>query len=313
MAETIADGKPPCTRRIELNSHRAAVSVIRVRQFSGGKGSWLKFWWMAIVLVMPVAWDSTLGPNSNYWKVQAIRGDPPRLPPSSRPPGTLRVLFIGNSLTRYWGGLSLIETSLALSHDATATNPPIFEQTTANGFDLQEHWDLKKAVARIREGNWDYVVLQDHSEGPLRRPEAFADYARRFDAEIKKVGAKTVLFMTWSRVEEPQQQLKIAEAYLDLGRQLNAAVVPVGLAFREAASGRRSLQLYELDGKHPSMAGSYLTACCFYSFFYGQSPAGLTAVARDRWKEWLTVAEPDARYLQDVAYRVVAPKPQPCE
>jgi hypothetical protein len=225
----------------------------------------------------------------------------------------MRVLFIGNSFTRFWGGQVLIGEQIALSSPAGQARPPIYEQSTYNGWDLQEHWTRGKAVQRIREGNWDYVVLQEHSEGPLLQRDAFVHYAKEFDAEIRRVGARTVLFMTWAKVGEPELQREVADAYEALGAELNAPVVPVGWAFADALARRPELRLHDGDGKHPSPAGSYLTACCFYRFLYGQSPRGLRRTIYDHATEWLVVSEADALFLQDVADRVVGAKERPAK
>src|SRR5947209_7209969 len=63
---------------------------------------------VTMLLSVLIAWDTTLGPDSGAWAVRAMRADPPKLPPSERPAGSMRVLFIGNSFTRYWGGQVLI-------------------------------------------------------------------------------------------------------------------------------------------------------------------------------------------------------------
>ena len=263
----------------------------------------------ALVVAALVVWDAVLGPESGFWGMPAMRVDPPKLPPSARPAGSMRVLFIGNSFTWYWGGQARIGMKLAISSPSGTERPPIYEQSTGSGMDLQDHWRLGRAVERIREENWDYIVLQDYSDGPLSHRSAFFQYGKLLDAEIRKVGAKTVLFMTWSRAQEPAKQAQLAEAYQSLGRELGAEVVPVGLAFQEALAGRPGLKLLELDGKHPSRAGSYLTACCFYSFFYRRSPAGLSRAIYDQGKEWMILNEDDALYLQELAFRIVAPPP----
>lgn len=201
----------------------------------------------------------------------------------------------------------MIGTRLATSWPRAGEQRPIYEQSTGGGMDLEQHWEYGRALERIREGNWDFVVLQDHSEGPLKRHSVFVKYAKLFDGEVKKVGAKTVLFMTWAKEYEPEFQPLLTAAYASLGREIGAEVVPVGIAFERAIAGRPLLKLYDPDGKHPSPAGSYLTACCFYSYFYRRSPVGLCRTIYDGAREWLTMDEMDALYLQDVAYRTVAP------
>ncbi len=200
---------------------------------------------------------------------------------------------------------------MATSCPGWRDRPPIYEQSTGAGMDLEEHWKYGRALERIREGNWDYVVLQDHSEGPVKHPALFTKYATLFDGEIKKARAKTVLFMTWAKEKEQQIQPVLTKSYRSLGQKLGTDVVPVGIAFQEAMKGRPALKMYEADGKHPSAAGSYLTACCFYSYFYHRSPVGLSRTIYDGAREWLTIDEMDALYLQEIAYRTVAAVAEP--
>src|SRR5260370_34246597 len=113
---------------------------------------------VALFLALLVLWDTTLGPDAGYWGIRITRPDPPKFLPSVRREGYMRVLFIGNSFTRYWGGQVLIGTKLAMSSSTWRDRPPIYEQSTANGASFEDHWTRGKAVERIREGNWDYVV-----------------------------------------------------------------------------------------------------------------------------------------------------------
>ena len=191
-----------------------------------------------------------------------------RSSPSLRRPEFLRVLFIGNSFTNFSGGQALIARRLAVSASPRPARLPMFDQTTGFGVTLEWHWKHGDARERIAEGNWDYVVLQDHSEQPLIDRERFIQYAHFFNTEIHKVRAKTVLYETWPKESEPSNGLVLAEAYETLGRDLAADVVPVGRAFMAVAATQPSLKLRAPDGKHASNAGSYLAACCFYSYFY---------------------------------------------
>jgi hypothetical protein len=55
---------------------------------------------------------------------------------------------------------------------------------------------------------------------------------------------------------------------------LDAAVVPVGEAWRIAHQRSPGLDLWAPDGRHPSQAGTYLAACTFYGVLYEKSPVG---------------------------------------
>jgi hypothetical protein len=259
-----------------------------------------------------VVWQREVGPDHRWRSRRMVVADP-RSQPFIRRPEFLRVLFIGNSFTNYYGGQGLIGTRLASSAATKPSRLAIFDQSTEFGATLEWHWKHGDARGRIREGHWDYVVLQDHSEGPLKDRESFFTHAKLFNEAIHQVGAKTVLFMTWPKVNEPENGPVLAEMYEQLGHELGADVVPVGRAFAALLARRPSLTLHALDLKHPTAAGSYLAGCCFYSYFYKQSPIGLTRKIRDDEGEtWIDLAEDDALALQETAYRTVTqPENQP--
>lgn len=61
---------------------------------------------------------------------------------------------------------------------------------------LERHWEGGQALRAIRDGQWDMVVLQGHSLQPVHNPGQLYTYTQKLDAEIKKIGAYTVLCMT---------------------------------------------------------------------------------------------------------------------
>ena len=200
-----------------------------------------------------------------------------------------RVLFIGNSLT-YYNNLPHLLEQLAAS-----SNVPRKLETRLVGFGgatLHSHWERGWALKAIREGPWDYVVLQEQSSlGAVYMvngmrwippdPEFFHQYARLFDEEIKRTGAKTIFFLTWARKDTPpREQAALTYAYMKIARELRAIVAPVGIAWQETRKGESEFNLYFGDGSHPSSTGSYLAACVFYSLLYEKSPLGLSARIR---------------------------------
>jgi hypothetical protein len=174
-----------------------------------------------------------------------------------------------------------------------------------NGTSLKYHWLNGPAVRRIREGNWDYVVLQDFSTAPISEPEDLRTYARLFDREIRKVGARTVFFMTWARKDEPETQVVLAAGYEKLARELGADVVPVGLAWQNAIQQNPGLNLFAQDSKHPNPCGVYLTGCAFYRFFYGHSLRGLVQETGTGRRIFADVDDAEAAYLEGIAEQTV--------
>lgn len=200
-------------------------------------------------------------------------------PPPAHP---LHVLFIGNSYT-YVNNLPSLLQGLAASG-----NPPVRIQTRAvthPGVRLQQHWDRGEALTALREGHWDYVVLQEQStlgllliEGrhEVNDPElAFHPYARRFAEEARKVGAQPLFLLTWARRDTPESQARLTQAYMSVARELGAPIIPAGLAWARVRQEDPDEVLYNQDGSHPSPAGSYLTACTLFATLTGHSPMGL--------------------------------------
>jgi hypothetical protein len=81
--------------------------------------------------------------------------------------------------------------------------------------------------------------------------------------------------MTWARRNAPESQQAIADAYTAVGRELGAAVVPVGLAWQSFLRGHERPVLHDRDRSHPTPAGSYLAACAFLAVLFGENPVGI--------------------------------------
>jgi hypothetical protein len=64
--------------------------------------------------------------------------------------------------------------------------------------------------------------------------------------------------MTWARQHSPETQQTIAEAYISVGKELGATVVPVGLDWQNLLAQHARPVLYDRDQSHPTLAGSYL-------------------------------------------------------
>ena len=101
---------------------------------------------------------------------------------------------------------------------------------------------------------------------------------------VMNAGGETLLYMTWGRqkglAEEgfkdyDSMQARLTEGYLEIAKELNLRVAPVGEAWKAALRIDPNLELWQGDGSHPTLEGTYLTACVFYSTLYQQSPAGL--------------------------------------
>jgi hypothetical protein len=234
----------------------------------------------------------------------------------------LRVLFLGNSYTYCY---KMPQVVAALAATDKTVRPLKVEMVARGGMTLMEHVRTG-SIKTIAKGGWDYVILQDQSLTPTFHPQQTHKGAAILDKAIKKVGAKTMLFMTWQRRPVPKKPSDMHErnskTYMDVGRKLHAAVAPVGYAWKMAYDAYPKWPLYAKDGSHPRQMGAYLTACVFYSMIYDKSPVGRPAkvvLSRSGNRRVVLAIPPSsARKLQAIAWKAVlqmkkelAEKPKP--
>ncbi len=201
-------------------------------------------------------------------------------------PAIKTVLFLGNSFVAANSGVNNHLRKLTQSIFPGASSVFLFESMTKGGARLSDH--VRGAGNMISEfrhkkknGPWDLVVLQGQSSEPLYGSRAvdFEDAARRLDGMIRAAGSRTAFFMTWAYKSKPRMTRPLSDAYTSVGRELDALVVPVGLAFARARSRNPTMELYARDGKHPSLLGTYLAANVFFATLYGKSPVGASYTA----------------------------------
>ena len=118
----------------------------------------------------------------------------------------LRILFIGNSFTTR-NDLPGMVNEFAEAQGVTIQH----EVISAGGASLRRHFNAG-ATDRIAEGKWDYVVLQEQSTLPVKNRKRFHENVREYVPAITDGGARLVLYMTWARKKEPENQKPLPDA-----------------------------------------------------------------------------------------------------
>lgn len=180
-------------------------------------------------------------------------------------PAPLRLLFIGNSLT-FINDVPKLVAEIGRANQ----RPIVAEQVAAPDLSLEDHWQQGHARRAIARGGWDLVVLQ---QGPSSLPESRAlliDYTRRFDQEIKKVGAATALYMVWPSQTRRGDFPGVSRSYAAAAQAVGGRLLPAGDAWREAWQLDARLPLYGTDGFHASLLGSQLAALVIFEGVTGQ-------------------------------------------
>ncbi|HSG00735.1 MAG TPA: hypothetical protein VLA20_06370, partial [Vicinamibacterales bacterium] len=153
------------------------------------------------------------------------------------------------------------------------------EAVTFNNFSLEDHWRQGDARDAIARGGWTTVVLQQGPSALAESLELLVEYTRRFDEQIRRVGATTALYMVWPARARRGDFPAVSASYAEAARRVGGLLLPAGDAWRAAWRLDPTLPLYGPDGFHPSPLGSYLAALVIYASLTGESPIGLPAAA----------------------------------
>jgi hypothetical protein len=183
---------------------------------------------------------------------------------------TLRVLFVGNSYTHV---NNLPQITSIISEDVNTKL--ITRESTIGGAKLREHWLGERGLKtkeKIKNGDFDIVVLQGYSMSTIEFPDTLTKYANLFCDFIKENGAKPVFYLTWARKYVPQYQEIIDSVYYSIAAENNVIVVPVGKAWHLAQKLRPNIELFQIDGSHPSNLGTLLSASVFVATITNEVP-----------------------------------------
>jgi PKD repeat protein len=198
---------------------------------------------------------------------------------------SISVLFVGNSYI-YSNDLPGMLSALTGSLGDEIT----YDSKVNGGFTFNNQLNDPQTHVKIKSKPWDFVVLQGQSQEPsfpylqvntntLPPAVKLADsvYANRYCSQV-------LYFMTWGRENGDQQwdsintfhkmNDRLELAYLRIMDSAQASVSPVGSAWRFIRDNHPTIQLYSADGSHPSVAGTYLAACTFYTSLFRKSPVG---------------------------------------
>jgi hypothetical protein len=198
------------------------------------------------------------------------------------------VLFVGNSYTYVHSVPEILKTFAdKKGHEL------IYEQQTPGGRSFQKHWEEKKAVKKMKTGNFDLVVFQNHSFEPVSDPDNMVKYGKLLAAEAANAGAKILYYQTmaykeplgWMKKDNEvsrrglalfnEMNERLVESYSRLAKETGGEVAPVGTAWKLAYESVPGLQLHGPDHSHAAPAGAYLTALVFYASLFDEDPKNM--------------------------------------
>ena len=203
------------------------------------------------------------------------------MPVQTKADEAIRILFVGNSLT-YRNNMPDMFQELA-----EGGGHEIYIETLGIGGCSLAKWSKRNTkpgsafYKKLQSQNWDYVVLQDQSTRALVKPSSFKKAVKKLSKLIHEEGAEVVLNMTWAHEEgtrvykkkrgltQKKFQKKVYDLYTAAGEVNDALVANSGVAFLRCEN-YEDIDLYK-DERHPSVEGSYLSACTLYTTIFQEN------------------------------------------
>lgn len=229
------------------------------------------------------------------------------------------VLFFGNSFTSASDIPKMVE-AIATSQGRTVSTMAV----TKGGQGFAYHLSKPATDSALESKPWQWVVLQDQSLNPTHAgKDDFLKTGQELAERIANLSpkSKVVLYETWAyspkhaifgatskekgsfaNPDEMYAELRKSYAALQAALKQKSSertvlVAPVGAAFARCQKEYPEVQIYAADHKHPSIAGSYLSACVLYATLTGDTPVGAAPGRK--------VDPQEAKILQEVAEKTV--------
>src|SRR5262249_11307117 len=114
---------------------------------------------------------------------------------------------------------------------------------------------------------------------------SYCEYAPKFAALAKAIGAKVILYETTldtlnerplTATPDPAPIQAKARMLAGLAQRIDAKVVPMSSVTLRCQTVRPDLTLRYVNDGHLNQIEAYLTACTFYAVLFERSPVGLT-------------------------------------
>ena len=190
--------------------------------------------------------------------------------PVPDPSATVRILFIGNSLT-YYNQMPAMVKALADSLGITGVQTA---EVAKPDYALEDHWNDGQAKRVIEKGGWHWVVMQQGPSAVLANRANLRAWVQTFAPLIRAKGGEPALYQPWPQLVNFSDFDASAESYRLAAEDVNGRLLAAGNAWRAAWADDPTLPLYDPDGLHPSIPGSYSVALTVVGGIFRRSVVG---------------------------------------
>jgi hypothetical protein len=197
----------------------------------------------------------------------------------------LSILFIGNSHTHFHDLPEIVREIGASMGDKVHV-----EMSAPGGYEFERHFKDQETLTALASREWDYIVLQESGWRVALPPVEAAIQVYPFADSLKREimqnnpNARLVMYVThgyeqgvntmgeteWcgsdpSVCNQQGMSKRIQETYDELARIFEAESAPAGPLWQIMKNKNSDLHLFEADGVHPNIVGSYANAVTIYS------------------------------------------------
>jgi hypothetical protein len=182
------------------------------------------------------------------------------------------ILFIGNSLTYYNLGISY-HLNLYSANDSLSFKP-LIQELAFSGYSLAVHLVNEQTLSKVNERSWDVIILQENTAVAVNDGMATLESIKAFKELVGNKGTIIYLLMPWPYKDQPEMAIPIKKTFEDAAQAIGATIIPVGEVWKAInQEGNPDIDLYDADGLHPSLQGTFFAASMCYSSIYNRNPS----------------------------------------
>jgi len=182
------------------------------------------------------------------------------------------ILFIGNSLIYYNLGMSY-HLDLYSANDSLSFEP-LIQELAFSGYSLAVHLDNEQTLSKVNERTWDVIILQESTEVAANDGRATLESIKAFEELVGNKGTTIYLLMPWPYKDQPEMSIPITKTIEDGAQAIGATIIPVGEVWKAInEEGNPNINLYDADGLHPSLQGTFLAVSMCYASIYNRNPS----------------------------------------
>jgi len=213
---------------------------------------------------------------------------------------TIKILFIGNSMTFYWAIPESLQAMLETGTRDLRIEP---HRSLYGGKGLAYHHNETDALNLIQNGGFDFVVLQPGSADQLDPQEGMVEYIEKFDRAIQASGAKTMLYAHPMFLKTTDgERGKMMNVFVDLSEKIDLSIIPACETLRLCYAEQPDVIWHDSDTIHMGMHGGYAVACTFYAALTGGAEFPPPAILAQQ----VEIASNTALFIQEKARQAVA-------